>query len=127
VGFSRRQLLSLAALTAPAVARSPRPAAAATGWGGPVPFRAGRAMLGSYLALRGRTLTQSLALRQRQLSRGQRIVHLYYPWSGYYPTAQPMVPASSILMVSWHGTTYHAILDGSSDRNIAAMATAMAG
>jgi hypothetical protein len=132
-GLTRRRLLSLPALTASAVALAPAalaPAAAAeaaTTLGGPVRFEPGRAILGSYLSLTGRTLTQSLALRQQQLGRGQRIVHKYYPWSGYYPSAEPDLPSSSILMVSWNGTTYNHILDGSSDQNIASMAVKMAG
>jgi hypothetical protein len=125
VGLTRRGLLSMTALSALSTL-VPGEAEAATLSGGPVPFRAGKAMLGSYLALRGRTLTQSLALRQQQLGRGQRIVHKYYPWSGYYPTAEPDVPASSVLMISWHGTTYHQIVDGSSDGIITAMATHLA-
>ena len=127
-GLTRRRLLSLPALTAAAVALAPAAGAeAATALGGPVRFVAGRAILGSYLSLAGRTLTQSLALRRQQLGRNQRIVHKYYPWSGYYPSAEPDVPSSSILMVSWNGTTYNHILDGSSDQNIAAMAVKMAG
>jgi hypothetical protein len=126
-GLTRRRMLSLPALAAAAVALTPSAEAqAATNWGGPVRFEPGKAMLGSYLALQGRTLTQSLALRQKQLGRGQRIVHKYYPWSGYYPSAEPDVPDSSVLMMSWHGTTYARINDGSSDRTIAAMATALA-
>jgi hypothetical protein len=122
VRLTRRGLLSLGALTAFG-ALVPGEAEAATPLGGPVRFQAGKAMLGSYLALRGRTLTQSLALRQQQLGRGQRIVHKYYPWSGYYPTAEPDVPSDSILMISWNGTNYLPITDGSSDLAITTMAT----
>jgi hypothetical protein len=125
VALNRRQLLGLGALSAWATF-VPGAAEAATPWGGPVRFQPGRAMLGSYLALRGRTLTQSLALRRQQLGRDQRIVHKYYPWSGYYPTAEPDVPSSSILMVSWDGTAYHQITDGASDTTIGQMATHLA-
>ena len=100
---------------------------ATTAWGGPVLFRPGRAMLGSYLDLRGRTLTKSLALRHQQLGRNQRIIHKYYPWSGYAPIAEPDVPHDAVLMVSWDGTTYNQITTGKSDRNIALMATRLAG
>ncbi len=127
-GLTRRRLLAVPALAAAAVALAPAAEAdAATTRGGPVRFEPGRALLGAYLDLKGRTLTQSLALRQQQLGRGERIVHKYYPWSGFYPSAEPDVPSSSILMVSWNGTTYNHIVDGSSDRNITAMAVAMAG
>jgi hypothetical protein len=123
---SRRGLLGILALTVPAVILAPVPAEAATTWGGPVHFTKGKAMLGSYLSLRGRTLTESLALRRKQLGRDQRIVHKYYPWSGYHPTSEPDVPPDAVLMVSWHGTTYQKINSGASDKNIIAMATALA-
>ena len=129
-GLTRRHVLSLLSVAVPAAALTggaAQPAEAAAGWGGPVRFRPGRALLGSYLSLRGRTLTQSLALRRRQLGRGQRIVHQYYPWSGYAPLAEPSVPADAVLMVSWHGTTYRRITSGAADRNIAHMATRLAG
>ncbi|GAB1640802.1 glycoside hydrolase family 26 protein [Krasilnikovia sp. MM14-A1259] len=144
-GLARRRFLSLLALTVPAVALSASPAVAAVSaplrgavdldpvasaagaWGGPVRFQRGKAMLGSYLSLRGKTLTQSLALRQQQLGRGQRIVHVYYPWSDYYPTSHPQVPADAVLMISWAGTKLSKINSGASDHHIAKMARLMAG
>jgi hypothetical protein len=135
--LARRRVLTLLALTLPvaaassltqAAAASPAFSASATAaWGGAVRFRSGKAMLGSYLDLRGKTLTQSLALRRQQLGRGQRIVHKYYPWSGDPPAAEPGVPPGAVLMVSWHGTTYSRITSGASDRTIATMATRLAG
>jgi hypothetical protein len=135
--LARRRVLTLLALTLPvaaassltqAAAASPAFSASATAaWGGAVRFRSGKAMLGSYLDLRGKTLTQSLALRRQQLGRGQRIVHKYYPWSGDPPAAEPDVPPGAVLMVSWHGTTYSRITSGASDRTIATMATRLAG
>lgn len=101
-------------------------AAKPAGRGGPVRFRPGHAMWGSYTALRGLSPAQSLALRRRQLGRGQRIVHRFYPWSGYLPTDEPAVPADSVLMMSWHGVPYRAINNGSSDRMIASTATKLA-
>jgi hypothetical protein len=95
--------------------------------GGPVPATPGKAMFGSYLALSGMSLRQSLALRRRQLGRDQRIVHVFYPWDGYVPSSEPAVPAASTLMVSWHGTPYRQITDGSSDRTITRMARRLAG
>ncbi|MEU7905599.1 glycosyl hydrolase [Actinoplanes sp. NPDC049118] len=109
---------------------SPSPSAttkAAAGRGGPVPFRAGRAMLGSYLSLGGKSLKESLALRRDQLGRDQSIVHVFYPWDGYVPSSEPAVARSSTLMVSWHGAPYAGINDGSSDRNIARVARKLAG
>nr|BFE72617.1 hypothetical protein GCM10020092_059180 [Actinoplanes digitatis] len=118
-------------VAAPAVAPSasapPAVMKAAAPRGGPVPFQAGRAMLGSYLALDGMSLGESLALRRRQLGRDQRIVHVFYPWDGYVPSSEPAVDRASTLMVSWHGAPYAAINDGSSDRNIARVARKLAG
>jgi hypothetical protein len=95
--------------------------------GGAVPVQQGKAMFGSYLALSGLSLPQSLALRRRQLGREQRIVHVFYPWDGAIPSAEPAVAASSTLMVSWHGTAYRKILNGSSDRTIVRVARKLAG
>ncbi|RZU54111.1 glycosyl hydrolase family 26 [Krasilnikovia cinnamomea] len=144
-GLARRRVLGLLGLTAVALAtgqaaagastagRAPatldlasNPASAAARWGGAVPFRRGRAMFGSYLSLHGRTLTQSLALRRRQLGRDQRIVHLYYPWSDYFPAAHPEVPADAVLMISWKGTKLSKITSGARDHHIAKMARLMA-
>ncbi|MEV0900152.1 glycosyl hydrolase [Actinoplanes sp. NPDC049802] len=129
-GATRRRVLSLLTMAVPAVALSGgivTPAEAAAPRGGAVPYRRGKALLGSYLSLRGRTLTESLALRRRQLGREQRILHRYYPWSGYAPVSEPEVPAGAVLMVSWDGTTHKRITSGKSDRDIALMATRLAG
>jgi len=106
---------------------SPAPKKAAPRRGGPVPAETGKAMLGSYLALSGMSLKESLALRRRQLGREQRIVHVFYPWDGYVPSSEPAVASSSTLMVSWHGAPYRRIVDGSSDRVIARVARKLAG
>jgi hypothetical protein len=98
-----------------------------SGRGGPVPFKAGKAMFGSYLALGSQSLKESLALRRRQLGRDHRIVHRFYPWDGYVPTSEPDVDKDSVLMVSWHGAPWGPINDGSSDRNIASVAKKLAG
>jgi glycosyl hydrolase family 26 len=116
----------------PPASPEPKPGAHTTkansdGRGGPVPFTPGQAMLGSYLALSGLSLTGSLALRRRQLGREQRIVHRFYPWDGYVPTSEPDVSRHSILMVSWHGAPYGQINNGSSDRLIASVAEKLAG
>ena len=107
-------------VTLPPVTPSPSAEAAATDHGDAV-------MLGSYLALGGRTLQQSLALRRRQLGREQRIVHRFYPWNGYVPTAEPDVADSSLLMVSWHGAPWSGILDGGSDGHIRSVARKLKG
>jgi hypothetical protein len=106
---------------------SAKPTKAAPRRGGPVPFEPGTALLGSYLALSGKSLRESLALRRRQLGREQRIVHVFYPWDGYVPSSEPAVASSSTLMVSWHGAPYAGIVDGSSDRIIARVAKKLAG
>src|SRR4051794_4130528 len=74
----------------------PAPAApeAVTKGGGPVPFRPGRAMLGAYLGLEGRSLTESLALRRRQLGRDERIVHVFYDFTDTLPKAIEGLPAA---------------------------------
>lgn len=117
---------------APASA-SPKPstkktteAAKSSGRGGPVPFKAGKAMFGSYLALGDMSLRQSLSLRDRQLGRDHRIVHRFYPWDGYVPTSEPDADRDSVLMVSWHGASWSSINDGSSDGNIASVAKKLA-
>jgi hypothetical protein len=93
--------------------------------GGPVPFRPGRAMLGSYLALGGRSLQQSLALRRRQLGRDQRIVHVFYDWHDTLPQSRPDVGAGTLL-ISWKGTHHSEINGGSADKRIAAQARRLA-
>ncbi len=102
-------------------------AARAAARGGAVPFQPGKAMLGSYLDLGGKSLSQSLSLRRSQLGRGQRIVHRFYPWEGYVPTSEPAISRDSILLASWHGAKYGPINNGSADRNIASVARKLKG
>jgi hypothetical protein len=126
-----------AAQATPRVAHSASPSAAArpssvaaapvvTSGGGPVPFRPGEAMLGAYLDLTGTSLTQALALRRQQLGRTERIVHTFYAWTDALLQGLPSLPAGSIPLVSWRGTTYADILNGSSDDLIAAAARRLA-
>ncbi|GAA5181277.1 hypothetical protein GCM10023322_15530 [Rugosimonospora acidiphila] len=89
----------------------------------PVP---GKVMLGEYLDLKGKTTQQSLALRQQQLGRQQRIIHEYYSWQQPMPTSLAGLPEGSILMISWDGTKYAPILNGSQDALIASAADALA-
>jgi hypothetical protein len=100
---------------------------AGDGRGGAVQAPDGTVMLGSYLALGGRSLRQSLNLRRSQLGREQRIVHRFYPWDGYVPSSEPEVADDSVLMVSWHGAAWAGILDGGSDANIRKVARKLKG
>lgn len=100
-------------------------ATAVTRGGGPVPATTGRAMLGSYLALSGRSLSKSLALRRGQLGREQRIVHLFYGWTERMPRSVPEIGRST-LMISWHGTRIASVNNGSQDSRIAAAAKNLA-
>ncbi|GGQ62282.1 glycoside hydrolase family 26 protein [Couchioplanes azureus] len=87
--------------------------------GGPVPFRSGKAMLGAYLSLSGKTATQAQALRRQQLGRDERIVHVFYDWPDPLPAAIEGLPAQAVPMVSWRGTAYAEIIAGASDELIA--------
>jgi hypothetical protein len=120
-----------ASASAPASKKPTEPATAqvakSDGRGGPVPFTPGKAMLGSYMALGGKSLKQSLALRRGQLDREQRIVHRFYPWAGYVPSSEPDVSKNSVLMVSWHGAPLAGINNGSSDANIRSVARKLKG
>jgi hypothetical protein len=151
--LTRRRLLGIAGLAAvpavtfaglqarakdpPAVAttrtsaRSGRPSTgtspeAVTSGGGPVPFRPGKAMLGAYLDLSGKTLQQSLALRREQLGRDERILHAFYAWTDTLPRSNSALPAKAVPMISWRGTTYTDITSGGSDALIARAARRLA-
>jgi hypothetical protein len=89
----------------------------------PVP---GKVMLGSYLDLKGQTEQQATALRHQQLGRDARIVHQYYDWNQPMPTSLGTLPPGSILLISWSGTFYAPILNGSQDKLIASAADALA-
>ncbi|MFI5935247.1 glycoside hydrolase family 26 protein [Actinoplanes sp. NPDC051494] len=103
---------------APTTSTGPLPAAVAKG-GGTVPFRAGKAMLGAYLALSGRTAKQALALRREQTGRDLRIVHVFYDWDDQLPRSVTGLPENGIPMVSWRGTSFADIINGSHDDLIA--------
>ncbi|MET0416895.1 MAG: hypothetical protein ABW022_12830, partial [Actinoplanes sp.] len=118
---------SASASPSPTATKTTEASAKASGRGGAVPFQPGKAMLGSYLSLGGKSLSQSLSLRRSQLGRNQRIVHRFYPWDGYVPTSEPDVSKNSVLMVSWHGSKYAPINNGSADRNIASVAKKLKG
>lgn len=83
--------------------------------GGPVPFEPGKVMLGAYLDLAGKSLSQSLALRRQQLGRDERILHLFYAWTDTLPESISSLPAKAIPMISWRGARYAEILAGEHD------------
>jgi len=100
--------------------------AVVTKGGGPVPFKVGKAMLGAYLDLDGKTQTQSLALRRQQLGREERILHTFYGWTDTLPRSTTGTAAKTIPMVSWRGAKYADILSGKHDALIARAARRLA-
>jgi len=82
-------------------------------------------MLGAYLDLAGMNGQQSLALRHQQLGRDPRILHMYYTWTDPLPDRADL-PPDTILLISWDGTDYASINNGSQDGLIAAAADALA-
>jgi hypothetical protein len=96
------------------------------GWGGPVRFQAGRAMLGAYLDLSGMSFNQALALRRHQLGRGEKIIHLFYGFGDRLPATLGNLPAGTIPLISWRGVPYESILGGGSDAIIKAAARNLA-
>jgi hypothetical protein len=87
--------------------------------GGPVPFQPGKAMLGAYLGLGSKSLTECLALRREQLGREERIVHVFYDFTDTLPNALPGLPAKATPMISWRGCALADITSGASDALIA--------
>jgi hypothetical protein len=122
---SRGTAAEATAITAPTgqtvpVGSAPSSAApkVVTKGGGPVPFVNGKVMLGAYLDLDGRSPQQALALRRNQLGRDERILNLFYGWKDTLPRSISYLPKNAVPMISWRGTTYDDILDGSSDHLI---------
>jgi hypothetical protein len=85
----------------------------------------GKCILGSYLDLKGQTQAQSLALRRQQLGRDLGILQIYWNWDGALPRKSP-APDGTTLMISWYGTNYASILNGSQDTIIARAADTLA-
>ncbi|HEY1488085.1 MAG TPA: glycosyl hydrolase [Micromonosporaceae bacterium] len=81
--------------------------------------------IGSYLALDRLSQSQARALRESQLGRVDRIVSYYYAFTDPMPKHFRSVPTGSVPMISWRGTTYAEILDGTHDDLIAADAEAL--
>jgi hypothetical protein len=108
------------ARTAPPSGSAAPPAAAAYPWvgKGPVPATPGAAMLGAYVGLSGKSTSAALKLRRKQLGRDPRILHSFYAWRDDLPRTFPDLPPGSVPMVSWRGTRYADINDGSADRII---------
>ncbi len=93
--------------------------------GAPAPTP-GKAILGFYIDLAGKSFKQSLALRQQQLGRDPRLIQWYYEWSDTLPSSFPDLPPGAIPMVTWRGTSYSSILNGSQDDLIAHAADRLA-
>ena len=108
--------------SASASAKTEKAAPASRG-GGPVPFKSGQARLGAWLSLRGKSLSQSLALRRQQLGRDYDIVHIFCAWNEHFE--RPAIGGST-LMISWTGVKYDEINNGSNDSLIAAAARNLA-
>lgn len=94
--------------------------------GGPVKAPASGVMLGSYLDLSGKSLSQSLALRKSQLGRNQRIVHQFWAWDDTLPRTRPDMPGDATLMISWDGVGLSEVTGGGSDTLIAKAARNLA-
>ncbi|GAB1640971.1 glycosyl hydrolase [Krasilnikovia sp. MM14-A1259] len=105
---------------------SPAAPPVVTKGGGPVPLVAGKVLLGSYLALSGMTMRQSLELRDRQLGRPQRLINLFYEWTDNLPNRLPDLPERAVPMISWRGTKYSAVNGGAADALIARAARRIA-
>jgi hypothetical protein len=75
----------------------------------------GKVMLGSYLDIQGMSYTDALALRRQQLGRDLRIVHWFYHWTDTLPNSIATMPAGTVVLVSWAGTFYAPIIDGTDD------------
>jgi hypothetical protein len=98
----------------------PSPFAKAAGTlGGKVPFVPGKALFGAYLGFDGLSYEEALELRNAQLGRKHRIVHLFYGWNDQLPSSIPYLPRGSYPLISWRGVKYRDILNGKSDALIA--------
>ncbi|MFC7535671.1 glycoside hydrolase family 26 protein [Actinoplanes sp. GCM10030250] len=108
------------ASASPTPSATPSPFARAGGkLGGTVPFLPGKALFGAYLGFDGLSYKEALELRNEQLGRKHRIVHLFYGWGDQLPTSIPYLPKGAYPLVSWRGIKYKDILNGKSDETIA--------
>ena len=92
---------------------------------GPHPV-AGKVMLGAYLDFLHMSQAQAVTMRRQQLGRSFRILQYYYQWTDNLPTSLPSVTGDTDALLSWRGTSYTAILDGSQDTLIARQADRLA-
>ena len=86
-----------------------------TSGGGPVPYPAGRTMLGAYLDLDGMSEAAAVRMRRKQLGRDLRILHVFYAWTDVLPDRIAWLPDKAVPMISWRGTGYAEILSGAHD------------
>lgn len=95
------------------------------GGGGTVPKENGKTMLGAYVLLQGKTVSEGLKLRKQQLGRPERIIHQFYGWTETLPASLPYVTSASYLMISWAGILPTTITSGDADKRIKAAAKQM--
>lgn len=88
----------------------------------PSPSGPQRVMFGAYLDLSGHTHAQAEALRRKQLGHPYRIDQQFFAWKDSLLVGSPAPLPGQLLMVSWRGTYYRQILDGSQDTWIAEQA-----
>ncbi len=82
-------------------------------------------MLGAYLDLSGMDEAQSMALRRQQLGRDLRILHRYYTWTDPLPDSPAGLAPDTILLISWDGSAYAPVNNGSQDELIGRAADAL--
>jgi Glycosyl hydrolase family 26 len=106
------------AAAAPVAAASPATALAPT---------AGRVKLGAFSQYAQQTNAASVASLERSIGRKLSIDNHYYDWSDNFPASgeQGDVSAGRIPMISWWGTSYAKVLDGSQDATIRARAASL--
>ncbi|MEV6305259.1 glycosyl hydrolase [Actinoplanes sp. NPDC051861] len=104
----------------PSPSATPAPFASASGaLGGAVPFVPGKALFGAYLGFDGMSYKEALELRNSQLGRKHRIVHVFYGWGDQLPDSIPYLPKQAYPLISWRGPKYKEIVGGKSDELIA--------
>lgn len=81
------------------------------------PSAASHVILGLYSELPDLTAAQSIALREQQLGRSLAIHHTFYNWTDSFPSASQADDKAHgrIPLITWWGTHYAQINDGSQD------------
>jgi hypothetical protein len=84
-------------------------------------------MLGLYSSLPGKTSEQSIASREQELGRTMRLHHAFYAWDDNFPDGTQADDAvhGRIPLITWWGTYYAGINNGSQDSVIRARADAI--